>query len=240
VRAPCQGCAVADLTDLRKASTAQCHPPRATLPAHDRSSSFLDRRSLLRCLDFAHVFRKAIDNCSLRGAYLLADSATGARNAPTPVVYVAEAVTDDAASKIHRLVWNQGVVPFLIVRTPLGVRVYSGFAYSQDKNRTDVAHTGILRQSASTRQRPFASTSERMVWVASCRRSTRQNHAMPACSHTYKKELLKTGRRRSRNSWSRTGRRISLLRGPLAGSLRPSSNARSWPSEPITFARRSR
>ncbi|MEJ7590803.1 MAG: N-6 DNA methylase, partial [Planctomycetaceae bacterium] len=36
-----------------------------------------------------------------------------------------------AADEIHRLVWNQDIVPFLIVYTPVGVKFYSGFEYAE-------------------------------------------------------------------------------------------------------------
>ena len=46
--------------------------------------------------------------------------------------------SEEAASKIHELVWNQDVVPFLLVHFPLGVRLYSGF-------RCQPQHDGLER-----------------------------------------------------------------------------------------------
>ena len=37
---------------------------------------------------------------------------------------------DDAIDDFHRLVWNQDVVPFLIIHTPSGIKLYSGFRHS--------------------------------------------------------------------------------------------------------------
>ena len=49
-----------------------------------------------------------------------------------PIVYVCQAKTEQAADEVHRLVWNQDIVPFLIVYTPVGIKVYSGFEYSKN------------------------------------------------------------------------------------------------------------
>ncbi len=78
----------------------------------------------------AQVFRRAARRCSLQGVYLLRDESAGTSPA-TPLVYIAEADDLAAADSIHRQVWNQSSVPFLIVCTPRGVRLYSGFAYQK-------------------------------------------------------------------------------------------------------------
>lgn len=80
--------------------------------------------------NIGHIFRAAAKpECGLQGVYLLSD-----RDAPsspqTPVVYVCKAKTEAEADKIHRLVWNQDIAPFLIVLTPKGIKFYSGFEYS--------------------------------------------------------------------------------------------------------------
>src|SRR6266511_2778309 len=46
-----------------------------------------------------------------------------------------------AADEIHTLVWNQDIVPFLLVRTPAGLRLYSGFV--RDESEIDGA-AGVL------------------------------------------------------------------------------------------------
>ena len=51
------------------------------------------------------------------------------RSATTPAVLVFEAPDEAAADEIHRVAWNQGTAPFVIVHTPAGVRLYSGFDY---------------------------------------------------------------------------------------------------------------
>ena len=63
----------------------------------------------------AHVFRQAKNEMGLIGAYGLRPQADGSI---IPLVYLSEAANDSEADKIHRLVWNQNRVPFLIVSTP--------------------------------------------------------------------------------------------------------------------------
>ena len=89
------------------------------------SSSFDD------AADFAHTFRRASDELNLRGVYALRQSVTGTRDSIIPVVYVCEVAKESEASHIHRKVWNQNVVPFLIVSAPETVRLYSGFRFSE-------------------------------------------------------------------------------------------------------------
>src|SRR6185369_5744098 len=59
-----------------------------------------------------------------------------------PVVYVCIADDEPAAHELHRLVWNQDVVPYVLVYEPKGVRVYAGFHYNA-KGKTDTQR-GIL------------------------------------------------------------------------------------------------
>ncbi len=86
-----------------------------------------DTAAFERAPDIGHILRAAAHRraCRLEGVYTLQSSAgTGS---PVPVVYVCEAEDLAAADEIHRLVWNQDIVPFLMVHTPAGVRLYSGF-----------------------------------------------------------------------------------------------------------------
>jgi len=104
-----------------------------TLGYADRPGRFL-RAGTAECRqaeNFGHIFRHATGkkNCSLKGIYQLASAQGG--SPAVPVVYVCEAEDDAAAQRIHRLVWNQDVVPFVMVHTPRGVRLYSGFEYLQ-------------------------------------------------------------------------------------------------------------
>ncbi len=47
------------------------------------------------------------------------------------MVYVCEAPDERAAERIHRLTWNQSVAPFVVVQTPSGARLYTGFDYEE-------------------------------------------------------------------------------------------------------------
>lgn len=93
---------------------------------------------------FAQVFRRAERRCALQGVYLLRHEPATTSSA-TPIVYVAEADSREAADSIHRQVWNQSTVPFLIVHTPEGVRLYSGFAYQESPEKeTESGRVGVL------------------------------------------------------------------------------------------------
>jgi hypothetical protein len=92
------------------------------------SENYLDecKVKLGRVVDYGHLFRKAAEGqCQLKGVYSLRET----ERTSIPVVYVCEAKTEEDATNIHRLVWNQDTVPFLIVNSPANVRVYPGFCY---------------------------------------------------------------------------------------------------------------
>lgn len=96
-----------------------------------------------RAPDIGHILRTAERRraCRLEGVYLLRPFTD--ESSPVPVVYVCEADNMAAADEIHTLVWNQDIVPFLLVRTPVGLRLYSGFKC----NNTDSGEReGILEQ----------------------------------------------------------------------------------------------
>ncbi len=98
-------------------------------------------------VDYGHIFRQATGKpCHLKGVYTLRPELSDARaEAVVPVVYVCEAKTEDDADEIHRLVWNQDVVPFVLVHTPRGVRLYSGFAYARQGGANRSAKSGVLQ-----------------------------------------------------------------------------------------------
>lgn len=97
------------------------------------SPFFLQGERLFEHPGYSHVFRKAQDakSCSLVGVYTLRQ--TGAERGETgtiiPTVYVCKAEDEAKAREIHRLVWNQNTVPFLVVTSPKMFRVYRGFEY---------------------------------------------------------------------------------------------------------------
>jgi hypothetical protein len=96
---------------------------------------------------YGHIFRRGEDNAQdhkrwrVEGVYGLRDiNSTPERF--VPIVYVCKAEDEPAAHELHRLVWNQDVVPYVLVHEPKGVRVYAGFHYSTN-GKTD-AQRGVL------------------------------------------------------------------------------------------------
>ena len=80
-------------------------------------------------VDYGHVFRHAIQEpCRLHGVYTLGAGDEHTADPIVPVVYVCHAENEAAADEVHRLVWNQDIVPFVLVHTPDGVKLYSGLS----------------------------------------------------------------------------------------------------------------
>ncbi len=101
---------------------------------YQASENFLraDRADFNSAVDYGHIFRRAAKApCSLRGVYVL----RGNKSTLVPIVYVCQTPNDKEAEKVHRLVWNQNVVPFLIVNSPENIRLYPGFRYWKRKGR---------------------------------------------------------------------------------------------------------
>lgn len=96
---------------------------------YSSSGNFFRRGTVAfeRTPDIGHILRTAARPraCRLEGVYTL--RSFNDESSPVPVVYVCEADSLTAADEIHRRVWNQDIVPFLLVRIPTGLRLYSGF-----------------------------------------------------------------------------------------------------------------
>jgi type I restriction-modification system DNA methylase subunit len=104
---------------------------------YSNSPAFLQGERLREHHGYSFVFTQAErkDRCNLKGVYTLAPPEESVSNRSlTPVVYVCEADSEAEAKEIHRRVWNQNVVPFLIVVTPKNIRLYSGFEYDRDQS----------------------------------------------------------------------------------------------------------
>ena len=91
--------------------------------------------------DFGHIFRRASETLALQGVYTLRPDVAG-HSPSVPIVYVCEADDETKADDFHRLIWNQDVVPFVLIYTPLGVKLYSGFRHQRRHNGPPV---GILQ-----------------------------------------------------------------------------------------------
>ena len=92
--------------------------------------------------ELGYVFRKAETECGLQGVYVLRSKAANA--SPIPIVYVCQAATEAEAGLIHKHVWNQGTVPFVLVQTPAYLRLYSGFLY-RAPSAAGTENAGILK-----------------------------------------------------------------------------------------------
>lgn len=102
---------------------------------YQESGNYLrkDRGDFDRVVDYGHLFRRAAkEPCRLQGVYALRAS----QHVAVPIVYVCDAPSEEDAKKIHRLVWNQDTVPFLIVNSPETVRVYPGFSRERSAGRS--------------------------------------------------------------------------------------------------------
>jgi hypothetical protein len=104
------------------------------------SPNYVEGNQLAVGVQSRHVFRKAVQECGLQGAYVLRDPRD---DRSVPVVYVCEAVDEAEARQIHKRVWNQGIVPFLIVVSPRVIRLYSGFRYERPR---DNVQPGLIQE----------------------------------------------------------------------------------------------
>jgi hypothetical protein len=101
-------------------------------------------------------------DCRFHGTYVLQEEPG---SPAIPVVHVFEAESDVTAKKIHGMIWNQNLVPFVIVVSRSTVRVYPGFSFSRtdDKSLVSVAVTAadVLSQ-----LEPFSASAidEGIIW----------------------------------------------------------------------------
>lgn len=108
--------------------------------AFDTSPSFLRAgdRAFETAPAYGHIFRRATEprrgdeaGPGLAGVYTLRSPSATANTPAIPTLYVCRADSETAADRAHQLVWNQDVVPFLIVESPEGYRLYSGFQFDR-------------------------------------------------------------------------------------------------------------
>ena len=122
------------------------------------SANCLQGNELEQAPDFGHVFRRATEKAGLEAVYCLRQPAAVRRAEVTrslvPVTYVCRANSLEDADRIHRLVWNQSVVPFVIVLAQDGVRLYSGFEHTSDD--------GVSGQSAYLAEATLADAADKL------------------------------------------------------------------------------
>ncbi len=119
---------------------------------YDDSPNFLRGEALGQSPSFAHVFRRAEEHCGLAGVYALRQDTSRLDGGLVPVVYICEAESEEAARQVHRRVWNQNAVPFLIVRTPQNVRVYSGFGYREAADTSKRTASRVLHEAVTAHE----------------------------------------------------------------------------------------
>ncbi|RZB36794.1 MAG: hypothetical protein SRB2_01873 [Desulfobacteraceae bacterium Eth-SRB2] len=99
---------------------------------YSESSYYLTGSRLNAHLAFSHAFRLAKEKCGLDGVYTLQgnESNLNLGQSILPIVYVCKSNSETEAAKLHKLVWNQNIVPFLLVETPKTYRLYPSFNYN--------------------------------------------------------------------------------------------------------------
>lgn len=115
--------------------------------SYGESPSFIRGSELEDAPGYSHIFRRARgeESCRLVGVYTLKEKAESGSDEGVPLVYVCDAESKEQADLIHRRVWNQNIVPFVVVRTPRMVRLYSGFRYGRnDDHNVASPETGVL------------------------------------------------------------------------------------------------
>ncbi|MBL7179939.1 MAG: N-6 DNA methylase [Desulfobacterales bacterium] len=99
---------------------------------YSESSYYLTGSRLNAHPAYSHAFRLAKEKCGLDGVYTLQgnDSNIPLCQNLLPIIYVCKANSEADAAEFHKLVWNQNIVPFLLVETPKTFRLYPSFNYN--------------------------------------------------------------------------------------------------------------
>lgn len=124
--------------------------------AYSNSPNFLqpgDAKTFDSAADFSHIFRRASERFRMNGVYALRQQGAGQdRESIVPVVYVCEADSESEAQNIHRFVWNQNVVPFILIVSRGTIRLHSGFRFDPPGMESDSALTGVLRVATTAKE----------------------------------------------------------------------------------------
>lgn len=90
-----------------------------------------------RAPQIGHVFRKAAADLSLEAVYVIhprPGNLESSTTAAIPALYVCDVASEQEAEDVHRKVWNQDATPFVLVNSPAGLRLYSGFQHRRKKS----------------------------------------------------------------------------------------------------------
>ena len=96
---------------------------------YDNSPNYVPIEALLSDPDHGFLYRKAQRECHVKGVYLLHGRKQPVGQADVPVVYICSVDSEQSARRVHQLVWNQDLVPFVIVSSPKKIYLYPGFRY---------------------------------------------------------------------------------------------------------------
>jgi hypothetical protein len=96
---------------------------------YDASSNYVPIERLLADPDHGFLYRKAQQKCHVQGVYLLRGRTQEVPQADVPIVYFCSVDSEQEARRVHQRVWNQDLVPFLIVSSPKKIYLYPGFRY---------------------------------------------------------------------------------------------------------------
>ena len=124
----------------------------ALLEYTDYSDSFyLEESRFSKFPVHSHTFHVAKEKCGLKGVYTLqAPQDSPLAQSMIPVVYVCKADSEEQAVEFHRLVWNQNIVPFLLVESPRHIRLYPGFEYNTGKGAQREQHLKLVLKDADS------------------------------------------------------------------------------------------
>lgn len=135
---------------------------------YSQSPNYLDLegKGVKFLTEHTHIFRKAADKCGLQGVYVLRDDSSSEKKSVIPVVYVCKTNSEDDADNIHKIVWNQNIVPFLIVQTNQKIKLYSGFHYDSTNSNAGILEAAIAFNEVAQRLSSLAAESidNGLVW----------------------------------------------------------------------------
>jgi hypothetical protein len=103
---------------------------------------FIRHEHLNRIARHRHALREAFEEISVVGVFSLTRDAA-AWDDFVPLVYVAVAEDAGHAREIHRLVWSQGVVPFLLISCGAEVWCCNGLAFATAQWDAQVPHFAV-------------------------------------------------------------------------------------------------
>ncbi len=77
---------------------------------------------------------------SIKGIYFVQTRPQKTENEriSSPLVVVSEVNEETEARELHKKIWNLGYIPFIIMLLPTQIRIYNGFYYSRDNDKSNI------------------------------------------------------------------------------------------------------